>query len=79
MNQIPESTYDYKRDICKIYQLVDIILSYLYRSTITRNSISNKQTMYKNRLWNQNDISISIVIKIVVNSIDANNNVTNVP
>ena len=41
MHQITESTYDYKRDICKIYQLVDIILSYLYRSTITRNSISN--------------------------------------
>jgi len=30
-------------------------------------------------LINQNDISILIVIKTVVNSIDDNNNITNVP
>jgi hypothetical protein len=57
-----------------------LYLSYLYRSTTIENNISNMSKQFTIiDLINQNDISILIVIKTVVNSIDDNNNITNVP
>ena len=54
-----------------------LYLSYLYRSTTIENNISNMSKQFTIiDLINQNDISILIVIKTVVNSIDDNNNIT---
>jgi len=71
---------DYKRDIIKYNNWLILYLSYLYRSTTIENNISNMSKQFTIiDLINQNDISILIVIKTVVNSIDDNNNITNVP